>query len=295
MRAQSAPTPASDDRGLQAELRHRREHVHRGERDLHHPERHLDRPLRGRPGRRRARRLLRRGLFGRPKAAMMRVEGVGVVVDQAQQLVVARLALLAPSRRTPPSASSQPRLCDERLATIVPSAAPRAPTAAATEPPPGAGDSEAVSSTKSATRQVDSRLRAPRPRVAYSMIFSSGSNGVSSSRPSDFDRDLDQLRVGDADASAAACAGSSARRRASARSGIRPTISEPVTRMPRASARRHTSSKATCTGVTQMLVRFIEICAIAVLLDEPADGLDALQRAGDPDRLAAARRARSRR
>jgi hypothetical protein len=42
---------------------------------------------------------------------------------------------------------------------------------------------------------------------------------------------------------------------------MRPTSSDPVTLTPRSSALRHTSSKATCTGVTPILVRFIEICA----------------------------------
>ena len=47
-----------------------------------------------------------------------------------------------------------------------------------------------------------------------------------------------------------------------ARFGTRPTISVPVTRTPRASALRHTSSKATCSGVTAMSVMFIETCAM---------------------------------
>ena len=46
------------------------------------------------------------------------------------------------------------------------------------------------------------------------------------------------------------------------RLGTRPTISVPVTRMPRAAAARDTSSKATCSGVMPMLVMFIDTCAI---------------------------------
>ena len=45
-------------------------------------------------------------------------------------------------------------------------------------------------------------------------------------------------------------------------SGTSPTSSDPVTRSPRSVARATTSSKATCTGVTEMFVRFIEIWAI---------------------------------
>ena len=48
----------------------------------------------------------------------------------------------------------------------------------------------------------------------------------------------------------------------SARFGTSPTISVPVTRTPRASALRHTSSKATCNGVTEISVMFIETCAM---------------------------------
>ena len=44
--------------------------------------------------------------------------------------------------------------------------------------------------------------------------------------------------------------------------GTNPTISVPVTRIPLAAAQRHTSSKATCKGVTLRLVMFIDTCAI---------------------------------
>ena len=48
----------------------------------------------------------------------------------------------------------------------------------------------------------------------------------------------------------------------SVRLGIRPTISVPVTRMPRFCAQRQTSSKATWRGVTLMSVIFIDTCAM---------------------------------
>ena len=47
-----------------------------------------------------------------------------------------------------------------------------------------------------------------------------------------------------------------------ARFGTSPTISVPVTRTPRASALRHTSSKAAWSGVRAMSVMFIETCAM---------------------------------
>ena len=48
----------------------------------------------------------------------------------------------------------------------------------------------------------------------------------------------------------------------SVRSGTSPTISVPVTRNPRFWAQRHTSSNATCSGVTLISVIFIDTCAI---------------------------------
>ena len=48
----------------------------------------------------------------------------------------------------------------------------------------------------------------------------------------------------------------------SVRLGTRPTISAPVTRRPRASAARHTSSKALWSGVTLMSVMFIDTWAM---------------------------------
>jgi len=92
------------------------------------------------------------------------------------------------------------------------------------------------------------------------MIFSRGSKGPSSSSPIDLTAILiNSLFATPVDrfcffkkylpASSMAFRGTS------------PTSSEPLTRMPRASAFLHTSSKATCTGVMEILVRFMEICA----------------------------------
>ena len=44
--------------------------------------------------------------------------------------------------------------------------------------------------------------------------------------------------------------------------GTIPTISEPVTRKPRLIADSTQASNATCSGVSSMLVKFIETCAI---------------------------------
>ena len=85
--------------------------------------------------------------------------------------------------------SSQPRLCAERLATIVARAAPKAPMAADTEPPPGAGDSDAVSRAKSLTLRRTSLSEAAfdaSSSMRYSMTFSFGSKGLKSSSDMDF-------------------------------------------------------------------------------------------------------------
>ena len=49
----------------------------------------------------------------------------------------------------------------------------------------------------------------------------------------------------------------------SVRLGISPTISVPVTLTPRFCAQRQTSSKATWSGVTSILVMFIDTCAMS--------------------------------
>ena len=97
--------------------------------------------------------------------------------------------------------------------------------------------------------------------ILYSIIFSSGLNSFSSSRPID----LTAILI-------SSLSGTPVDRfcflrkylpaSSIAESGIRPTSSEPVTRSPLFSALRQTSSKAKCTGVTVILVRFIESCAI---------------------------------
>ena len=84
--------------------------------------------------------------------------------------------------------SSQPRLWADRLATIVPRAAARAPMYADTEPPPGAADSEAVSRANPFTLILTRRsLRAwtSSSIIRYSITFSFGLNGFKSLRPND--------------------------------------------------------------------------------------------------------------
>ena len=52
--------------------------------------------------------------------------------------------------------------------------------------------------------------------------------------------------------------------------GTKPTISVPVTRMPRASAFLRTSSKATCSGVALVSVIFMDTCATPYsLMNQP--------------------------
>ena len=88
--------------------------------------------------------------FGIEKQSMMRLKAA----------VSSSIRLRRRSRRTCPSSAtslnsfqraSQPRLWEERFATMVARAAPNAPIAALTEPPPGAGDSLAVSLVKPST------------------------------------------------------------------------------------------------------------------------------------------------
>ncbi|CUO69357.1 Uncharacterised protein [Alistipes finegoldii] len=95
----------------------------------------------------------------------------------------------------------------------------------------------------------------------YSITFSAGSKGLRSSNPID----LTAIRT-------ISCSAIPVERRClrrkyfpasmSARLGTSPTISVPVTRTPRASALRHTSSKATWSGVVAMSVMFIDTCAM---------------------------------
>ena len=128
------------------------------------------------------------------------------------------------------------------------------------EPPPGATDSLAVSLAKVRRFMPTSRPVFAPPRSLYSMIFSFGSNGVSSSSP----MLLMAMWISSSSltpverccfsrkyfpASSMAC------------SGIRPTSSLPVTRIPLLYALLTHSSKAICTGVMLILVRFMLTCA----------------------------------
>ena len=85
--------------------------------------------------------------------------------------------------------ASQPALCEERFATMVPRAAASAPIYAEIDPPPGAGDSEAVSYAKSLHVILTSLSRAAvsaGSSIRNSTTFSRGSNGLRSSSPMDF-------------------------------------------------------------------------------------------------------------
>ena len=94
-----------------------------------------------------------------------------------------------------------------------------------------------------------------------SITFSSGRNGVSSSSPIDFTA---MRMISSSEIPVERCCLWRKYRPASisVRLGTRPTISVPVTRSPRALAARHTSSKAICSGVTDISVMFIDTCAM---------------------------------
>ena len=128
------------------------------------------------------------------------------------------------------------------------------------EPPPGAGLSLAVSSAKSVSVIFTSLLSVLSCNI-YSMILSSGLKGPSSSSPIDltaiFINSFSETPVERCCFFRKYFPASSI-----AFNGINPTSSLPVTRIPLASAFLHTSSKAICTGVTLILVRFMEIWAM---------------------------------
>src|SRR3984893_13154387 len=87
------------------------------------------------------------------------------------------------------SLSSQPRFPAERLATIPPSDAPRAPIKAATDPPPGAGESLNVSLQNSRRFIFTSDFLVPVRlglSIFNSITFSFLSTGFSSLNPIDF-------------------------------------------------------------------------------------------------------------
>src|SRR5438552_18478539 len=81
------------------------------------------------------------------------------------------------------SLSSQPRLPAERFATIPPSDAPNAPINAATEPPPGAGESLSVSLQNWRRSIFRSDFLEAADSILNSIIFSLGSKGFSSLNP----------------------------------------------------------------------------------------------------------------
>ena len=78
--------------------------------------------------------------------------------------------------------SSHPRFPAERLATIPPSDAPKAPINAATEPPPGAGESLKVS-LQNSRRFIFKSDFPESDSILNSITFSFGSKGFNSLRP----------------------------------------------------------------------------------------------------------------
>src|SRR5207249_2399991 len=158
------------------------------------------------------------------------------------------------------SLSSQPRFPAERFATIPPNDAPKAPINAATEPPPGAGESLNVSLQNSRRFIFDSDFLES-DSILNSMTFSFGSKGFTSLNP------IDRTAMSISSSSEAPSDHFCLRRKylpASTRHffGTMPTISDPVTRRPRLLADSTQASKATCKGVSSMFVRFMDTCAI---------------------------------
>ena len=128
------------------------------------------------------------------------------------------------------------------------------------DPPPGAGDSEAVSLAKP-SKVIPTSFASFSFANRYSIIFSLGLNGFRSSSPKDF------IAITTSSSSEMPTERCCLRKKylpasVIALRGINPTSSEPVTRIPRSWAFRHDSSKATCTGVILILVRFIETWAM---------------------------------
>ena len=137
---------------------------------------------------------------------------------------------------------------------------PKAPINAATEPPPGAGESLSVSLQNWRKFNFRSDFFAA-ASILSSIIFSFGSNGFSSLNP--IERTAISIRSSSEAPSDHCCL----RRKyfpASTKHflGSMPTTSDPVTRKPRLLAASLQASKAACKGVSSMLVRFIETCAM---------------------------------
>src|SRR5207302_6354724 len=159
------------------------------------------------------------------------------------------------------SLSSQPRFPAERFATIPPNEAPSAPINAATEPPPGAGESLRVSLQNSRRFIFARDLVGSADSILNSITFSFGSKGFNSLKP--IERMAMSINSSSDTPSDHFCLRKKYRP-ASTRHffGTMPTISDPVTRRPRLAADSQHASNAACNGVSSILVRFMETCAI---------------------------------
>ena len=155
------------------------------------------------------------------------------------------------------SLSSQPRFPADRFATIPPNEAPKAPINAATEPPPGAGESLNVSLQNSRKFIFAREFFGSADSILNSITFSFGSKGFSSLKP--IERMAMSINSSSDTPSDHFCLRKKYRP-ASTRHffGTMPTISEPVTRRPRLAADSQHASNAMCTGVSSILVRFID-------------------------------------
>jgi len=153
--------------------------------------------------------------------------------------------------------SSQPRFPAERFATIPPNDAPRAPINAATEPPPGAGESLSVSLQNCRRFIVNSDFFFDSASIFSSITFSSGLKGFNSLNPSE--RTAIAINSS-SDAPSDHCCFRRKYRPASTRHffGNIPTISDPVTRKPRLLADSTEASNAAWSGVSSMLVKLID-------------------------------------
>src|SRR5204862_4255970 len=159
------------------------------------------------------------------------------------------------------SLSSQPRFPADKFATIPPNEAPSAPINAATEPPPGAGESLRVSLQNSRRFIFARDLFGSADSILNSITFSFGSKGFSSLKP------IELMAMSINSSSDTPSDHFCLRRKyrpvsTSLFFGTMPTISEPVTRRPRLAADSQQASNAACNGVSSILVRFIETCAI---------------------------------
>src|SRR5688572_17908947 len=197
-------------------------------------------------------------LFGNVKAAMIRLNAL-VSASTRPNNSLLRASAFSAQLLNSSHLSSQPFLCEERLATIPAKAIPSDPTYAAIDPPPGAGLSLAVSSAKSLNDISTSRVSVLLFK-RYSIILSSGLKGASSSSP----KDLIAILISSfSDTPTDRCCFFKKYLPASSNDcrGTSPTSSLPVTRIPLLSAFLHTSSNAMCTGVIRILVRFMDIWA----------------------------------